>query len=150
MLHDISLFQLSHSSISAGGLACRYLFADVVSDEKFSPVSDYGDMPANIGAFKVSDVTVKYAGNLFESLLIPWQAEVRPEDYDDMKKIIERYYTPGQYKLFCEAFAFQQHLAEKRREGVDFVPLLKFSLRAWKPGLFAGLRRVKNFMRGRC
>lgn len=149
VLHDISSYQLSYSAISTGGLACRYLFSDVVSDEKFSPVSDYGDIPANIGAFKVSEVTVKYAGNLFESLLIPWQAEVSEGDYDDMRKIIEKYYTPEQYKFFCEAFAFQKYLAEKKRQKVNFSSLLKFFIQMWKPGLFAGIRSVKKFLKGK-
>ncbi len=148
VLHDISLFAYGERVVR--GLACRYLFTDVVSDEKISPVSDYGDNPANIGAFKVSDVTMRYADNLFESLLIPWEAEVPEKDYDDMKKIIEKYYTPEQYKSFCDAFAFQQYLNKHRemlRPGFGYS--LKLFLRTWQPGLFKSLRSMKHFLTGK-
>ena len=144
VLHDISLFAYGRYTVSS--FACRYLFTDVVSDEKISPISDYGDNPANIGAFKISDVTMKYADNLFESLLIPWELEVPAKDYDDMKKVIERHYTPEQYEAFCNAFAFQQYLNEhktKLKPGLWYA--LKTFAKTWQPGLYY---RLKRFLKG--
>ena len=147
VLHDISVFAYGRSIISA--FACRYLFTDVVSDKKISPVSDYGDNPANIGAFKISQITMSYVNNLFESLIIPWECEVPAKDYEDMKKIIERYYTPKQYEAFCDAFKFQQYLTEHRTMlKPGFWYALKTFAKTWQPGLFNTLRRLKHFLRG--
>ncbi|MBQ4430754.1 MAG: hypothetical protein II877_04560, partial [Synergistaceae bacterium] len=113
VLHDISLFA---DTKFQNALACRYLFTAVVSDEKISPVSDYPGRPANIGAFRVSNVTMKYAGNLFGNLFIPWGTGVLDKDFGDMKKVITKYYAPEQYDAFCEAFAFQKDLMKRRKE----------------------------------
>ncbi len=136
VLHDISIFAyLQNGRINS--LACRYLFTDVAAEEKVKPVSDYDNNPANIGAFRISEATMKYSDNLFESLLIPWEAEVPESDYDSMKKIIEKYYKPEQYKLFCEAFPFQQYLMGRK---ASFVSSLKVFLKTWQPKLFYWLK----------
>ncbi len=103
VLHDINLQCVEERDED---LACRYLFSHVVSDEKIMPVSDYDFYFANIGAFRVVDDTVKYVRNLFESLLITWDALpgsfdkkffphaaiMRSEDISDIKNIINKYY----------------------------------------------------------
>ena len=66
VLHDISRYMSPDASRRA--LACRYLFGHVMSSEKFLPVSDYAHLPANIGAFKISEDTIMYADNIFSSL----------------------------------------------------------------------------------
>ena len=108
ILHDITTEYADMASRK--NLACRYLFGHVVSDKKFSSVSDHKGLPSNIGAFKVSEVTVKYVNTLFESLLIPWEAEVMPEDMKTISAIIEKYYSPEQYKFFCDALDLKYKL----------------------------------------
>lgn len=127
--------------------ACRYLFAPVVSDEKIYPAYSSCESPANIGAFKVSDATFKYVRNLFESLLITWESEVLPEDYADMKKIIEKYYTPEQYKFFCDVFKFQAGIKNRTWGKQSFITSLKLFIKAWQPGLFRRVRKlIKDWM----
>ena len=118
ILHDISLPLIKDREED---LACRYLYGHVVSDEKIMPVSDIDSYFANIGAFKVMDDTKKYVGNLFESLLISWQAmpeifneydfplatPMLEEDISNIKKIIEKYYP--EYSNFFE------HIIEAQR-----------------------------------
>lgn len=139
VLHDISV----HYSMpyTRDQIACRVLFSHVVSDEKVSPVSDYENMPANIGAFKVSEVTRKYAGNLFESLFIPWETEVPEKDFQDISKIIEKYYTSEQYKLFLEAFKFQKYLVENH---VTVLLETKKVIRKYHPGIFSVIHAIKH------
>lgn len=141
VLHDISYFLFSRNKT---GLACRLLFGHVVSDEKISPVSDREDLPANIGAFKISDVTFAYADNLFGSLLITWESEINNKDFESMKKIIEKYYTPEQYKNFCSAFEFQNY---QRQRNVKFslIEAAKVFFRMWQPRLYNSLKKVKKY-----
>lgn len=104
VLHDISLPLMSNRE---KGLACRYLFSNVVSEEKLTPaVSDIDLYFPNIGAFKITGDTRKYIGNLFESLVIEWQAlpfvydknifpdyfEILEKDLNDIRKVIKKYY----------------------------------------------------------
>ncbi len=143
ILHDITLHYLGMKK--RNHLACRNLFGHVVSDEKFSPVSDYEGLPSNIGAFKVSANTVKYACNLFESLLIPWEAEVKPEDLETVSAIIKKYYAPELYEFFCDAVDFQKHLdLRAANEGIGFSRAFKNGIKAWNPHLFAFLRKVRH------
>ena len=46
---------------------------------------------ANMGAFRVSDVTEKYIDNLFEALVIPWNIQVSERDLADITAIISKY-----------------------------------------------------------
>lgn len=136
ILHDITAFKGNNRD----ALACRYLFGHVAA-EKFSPISDCEGMPANIGAFKVSDMAMKYADNLFESLYIPWKASVLDKDFDDMKKIIEKYYSPEQYKSFCEAFEFQKYLREHPPMiKMSFLGAIKMFAKSWQPELYYRLK----------
>ena len=109
ILHDISVPLYDYREED---LACRYLFSNVVSEEKLMPVSDIDSYFANIGAFKITEDTRKYIGNLFESLVIPWQAmpffydpfitwitPMLEEDLNGIRKIIKKYY-PERYEFF--------------------------------------------------
>ena len=151
ILHDITLEYLNMRQ--RNHLACRYLFSHVVSDEKVSPRPDYIGLPSNIGAFKVSEVTMKYVSNLFENLVIPWETEIKPEDLEDISAIIRKYYSPEQYKFFCEALDYQKQLkiysGEKAQELTalksTFYQALKNFVKSWQPKLFF---RLKHFLKG--
>lgn len=109
ILHDIALhIGTSHRY----ELACRYLYASVVSEEKFTPEPENKakHMFANIGAFKVSDLTVKHINNLIETLLIPWEGQVSETDVEYISKVLEKYYTPEQYKFFCDVLRVQEFM----------------------------------------
>ena len=143
ILHDITLEYLGMRQRSH--LACRYLFSHVVSDEKFSPVPDYEGLPSNIGAFKVSDITMKYVNTLFESLLIPWKSEVKPEDLEAISAVIKKYYSPEQYEFFCVALDFQRHLKEHVESTAvkhNLYNSLKIFMKAWQPRLFYRLKHL--------
>ena len=108
LLHDISLFTRPSARYA---LACRYLFASVVSEEKITPRPEAEDRKfANIGAFKVSEVMDRYINNLFEALVIPWNIQVSGKDLADITKIIERYYSPEQYQFFCDVLEVQEYM----------------------------------------
>ena len=144
ILHDITLEYAGMKS--RNHLACRYLFSHVVSDEKFSPKPDREGLPSNIGAFKVSEVTMRYANNLFESLLIPWESKVLPEDLETISAIIRKYYSPEQYRFFCDAVSFQEYL-EKRKNSessMSFRDAVRFGIRSWNPSLYSFLRKVRH------
>ena len=124
VLHDVSLPYLSGREED---LACRYLYSHVVSDAKIMPAPESIPHFSNIGAFHVIDDTVKYAGNLFESLLCPWAAmpgvfdkKVFPcatpmlaEDLKDIRKIISKYY-PGYAEFFEHTIEFQQGIVKHK------------------------------------
>lgn len=148
VLHDISLFLYNRDNRDIHGFACRYLFGHVVSDEKVLPASDHELLPANIGAFKISNITINHVGNLFDSLLIPWECQVSSKDYDSMKRIVEKYYLSEQYKLFCDAFELQKYIEERRKKvKYSFVNSLKIFVRSWQPGLYNSLRKIKHFLK---
>ena len=123
VLHDISLPIIGRFN----DLACRYLYGHAASDIKVMPVSDYDSYFANIGAFHVTEDTIKYVQNLFESLLNLWTSvpdvygkaipgvfsPMRTEDFNDIKNIISKYY-PQYMNLFNGAVKAQQDIAAKR------------------------------------
>ena len=138
VLHDIIYYAFVPDHRSR---ACRYLFGHVTSDTKISPVSDHEGLPANIGAFKVSDVTMKYAGNLFESLLIPWEYEPPQSDLDIIGGILKKYYSPEQYKIFCDSLAMQKYMQENFK--INLFSALRVFLRVWQPKIFYSLKNLK-------
>lgn len=142
VLHDISLFANTNIRYA---LACRYLFASVVSEEKVTPVSDSQEIKfANIGAFKVSELTEKYIGNLFETLLIPWNVQVQKKDLDDIRNIISRYYTPEQYQYFCDVLDFQHYLfTHPMTLKGDLKRIIK---QRANPELLAFLQKIKRLL----
>ena len=107
ILHDITLHI---GTANRYELACRYLYASVVSEEKVTPEPEDKAMFANIGAFKVSGLTVKHAGNLIETLLIPWEGQISESDIKDIGRILEKYYTPEQYRFFCDILKIQEYM----------------------------------------
>ncbi len=127
VLHDISLPLLSTRE---NDLACRYLFSNVVSEEKLTPaVSDIDLYFPNIGAFKITGDTRKYIGNLFESLVIEWQAlpfvydknifpdyfEILEKDLNDIRKVIKKYY-PERSEFFENTIRIQKVFARYKNE----------------------------------
>ena len=126
VLHDISVQLYKYREED---LACRYLFGHVVSDEKLTPAPDFDPYFSNIGAFKITDDTRKYIGNLFESLLIPWQAlpffydkiyfpyatPMLEEDLNDIRKIISKYY-PEHKEFFEHAIEAQKTIIKHKIE----------------------------------
>ncbi|MBQ7545051.1 MAG: class I SAM-dependent methyltransferase [Synergistaceae bacterium] len=108
VLHDISLFAQERYRYN---LACRYLFSSVVSEDKVVPAPDAEDkILPNIGAFRVSELTRRFAGNLFEALVIPWNMQLLEKDLADISKVIERHYPAEQYEFFCRILEFQHYL----------------------------------------
>lgn len=156
VLHDVSL---PYYPGRENDLACRYLYGHVVSDCKVMPAPD--DIPyfANIGAFHVIDDTRKYAGNLFESLLCPWAAipgvfdkkvfpcatPILPEDIDDIRKVIAKYY-PDYAAFFEHAIEFQEGIAR------HITKRYNNWLETWKrnfPLSFKAVRALKHLLTGK-
>lgn len=93
------------------------------------PVSDYDSYFANIGAFKITDDTRKYIGNLFQSLVVAWDAvpffydkyifpcatPMLEEDLNDIRKIIKKYY-PEHYEFFENAVKLQNVIIQHKTE----------------------------------
>ena len=140
VLHDITLYTDPNGRLSTN--ACRYLFGHVVSDEKITPAPDNEAINfSNIGAFKVSECTFAHVNNLLESLLIPWDRTVGKNDREDIRKIIEKYYSPEQYEFFVKALKFQDYLAE---HPASFKNVIKTVMKHGAPGMFNFLRKVKH------
>ena len=128
VLHDVSLPYLPGREED---LACRYLYGHVATDCRIMPAPDEGYIPhfSNIGAFHVTEDTVKYSGGLFESLLCPWMAipgafdktvfrygtPILESDIDDIRAIIRKYY-PEQADFFEHSIEFQKGIARHRTE----------------------------------
>ena len=126
VLHDVSLPYLAGREED---LACRYLYGHVVSDAKIMPAPEKNYIPyfSNIGACHVTEDTVKYVRNLFESLLCPWAAlpgvfdkkvfpcatPMLPEDLNDIRKIIAKYY-PEYAEFFEHAIEFQNGIVKHK------------------------------------
>lgn len=143
VLHDISIFANPDDRYA---LACRYLFASVVSDEKITPAPDDEDVRfANIGAFKVSEITRQYVSNLFESLIIPWNIQINDTDLDGISRIISRHYTPEQYKFFCDILEIQRYIFA---HPMTLKGSLKKSIKQRaNPKLFTFLQKIKRSLR---
>lgn len=141
VLHDIT----RHFVVFRIGMACWYLFSYVVSDEKVYPVTDYPEIPApaNIGAFRVSEVTMKYVDNLFKNLLIPWGSVVPEKDIQSIKKVIQNHYSPEQYDFFCEALEFQKYL-EDHPQKISFNTVLRAFAKSNFPRTYSVLRKIKR------
>ena len=128
VLHDVSLPYLRGRE---NDLACRYLYGHVVTDCRIMPAPDENAIPhfSNIGAFHITEDTVKYADNLFESLLCTWAAipgifdkkvfhhatPILPQDIDDIRRIIGKYY-PERAEFFEHAVEFQEGIARHKAE----------------------------------
>ncbi len=128
ILHDVSLNYLKGRE---NDLACRYLYGHVVTDCRIMPAPDENAIPnfSNIGAFHITEETRKYSANLFESLLCTWAAIPRvfdkkifpygtpilPQDLDDIRKIIRKYY-PERAEFFDHAIIFQEDIARRELE----------------------------------
>ena len=153
ILHDIGL------SISREeDLACRYLFSNVVSEEKLMPVSDIDSYFANIGAFRVTEDTRKYINNLFESLVMAWQAipvffkkytywyatPMLEEDLNGIRKIIKKYY-PERYEFFENTVRIQGIIAQNRarKKGIAWKMII---VRCY-PRLARPLKKALDFFR---
>ena len=143
VLHDITLFT---NPDSRDALACRYLFANVVSDEKITPAPDDGEGKfANIGAFKVSEVTRKYIDNLFEALVIAWNIQLSDKDISDISAVIRKYYAPEQYKFFCDVVELQEYMF---KHPTTLKGSLKKSIKQRaNPKLFTFLQKIKRSLR---
>lgn len=143
VLHDISIFANPDDRYA---LACRYLFASVVSDEKITPAPDDEDVRfANIGAFKVSEITRQYVNNLFETLIIPWNIQINDTDLDGISRIISRHYTPEQYKFFCDILEIQRYIFA---HPMTLKGSLKKSIKQRaNPKLFTFLQKIKRSLR---
>lgn len=158
ILHDISLPMFKGRE---NDLACRYLFGHVVSDKKIMPVSDYESSFANIGAFRVTDDTVKYVGNLFESLLNPWAAvpgvfdkknfpyanSITPEDIESIKYIISKYYP--EYVSFLEnVIDFQNIIVRhKTEEYMENYGSTAAKLKRYFPLSYFIYKQIKKLMK---
>ena len=142
ILHDITLEYFK--TIWRHHLACRYLFGHVVSDEKFSPAPDHEGLPSNIGAFRISEDTKRYADNLFESLFIPWSSKVSEKDMADISAIIRKYYSPEQYEFFLKAVKFQNALKneDNKSQKKSFHDALKIFAKEWQPRLYYSLKKL--------
>lgn len=124
VLHDISLPLMS---LRENDLACRYLFSNVVSEEKLMPAPDFDSYFANIGAFKITSDTRKYIGNLFQSLVLAWDAmplmsdyrfrsyatPILDEDLKNVEAIISKYY-PEHYEFFENAVRIQSVILQHK------------------------------------
>jgi hypothetical protein len=158
ILHDISLPMLKGRE---NDLACRYLFGHVVSDKKIMPVSDYESSFANIGAFRVTDDTVKYVRNLFESLLNPWAAmpgifdpknfpcatPILPEDIESIKHIISKYY-PEYVSFFEDVIDFQNIIVRhKTEEYMQNYGSTTAKLKRYFPLSYFMYRQIKKLMK---
>ncbi|MBQ7578708.1 MAG: class I SAM-dependent methyltransferase [Synergistaceae bacterium] len=157
VLHDVSLNYLPGRE---NDLACRYLFSYVVSDYKIMPAPEK-NIPhfANIGAFRITDDTVKYVRNLFESLLNPWQAipgifdkkvfrygtPILSEDIDSIKIIFAKYY-PDYVKFFDNVIDFQQGIAQHK---IDAYNSFKGVWKRYFPLSFIALRAIKRILTGK-
>ena len=126
IIHDVLLHHLLHR---INDLACRYLYGHVVTDCRIMPAPDENGIPnfSNIGAFHITEDTMKYSSNLFESLLCTWAAipgvydkkvfpyatPISSQDLDDIRKIIRKYY-PERAEFFEHAIEFQEDIARQK------------------------------------
>ena len=159
ILHDVSLQYLPGRD---NDLACRYLWESVVSDKKLQPSPDYIPHFSNIGAFKITDDTIKYIGNVFEELLNPWLAlplnfeegnypfgtKILPEDLESIKNIISKYYDPDCAKFLEHVIEFQNGIAEHKNNIYKNKKLaLKDFMRRSHPKVLKILKAIKHIVK---
>lgn len=140
VLHDIALF---YRRTQRKALACRYLWGHVVSEEKLTPCLD--DIPffANIGAFRITEDTVRYVADLFQSLVLPWAIGVNDEDLASVDKIIQKHYPAALHQVFTDAVSFQKELLTQR----DVMGAFKEFIKQLSPGFSGFLKRLCRILR---
>jgi hypothetical protein len=99
ILHDPSMYLLNDYQ---WGMSPPLLLCSAVA-EKLMPHSAYGFIHKyehkNIVAMQITSDTRKYAGNIFETLLLPW--EMFPEGYiSDVKNLLKKHYSAEAMQCF--------------------------------------------------
>lgn len=102
VLHDINLFLSQKTeAFPRCPFACKLLF-DTVKADKIVPKA-YPDLAPNIGAFQLTEDTEKSLDDVFSMLSFPWGHYT--ERIDDIEKIVSKYYSAKQRKIFRDAVA---------------------------------------------
>lgn len=140
VLHDISL-QVEWK----GYMACRYLWAHVVTENKQTPVPDGGRIFSNIGAFQVTEDTRKYVGNLFLSLANPWGLRIKTNDLESISNLFKKYYPQYWLDFFSDTLKFQDKMDRNNRR---FLSACRTFLSAVYPGMYERLRGLNRFCKG--
>lgn len=152
VLHDISLQWSSEYS-----LACKYLFDHVVSENKLMPTPDSIPLFANIGAFQITNDTHKNIKDVFMSLTIPWgiwsdnwKTHGDFPDFEDVSKIIKKYYCEEFYEIFEKSIDFQISMRENwNRPSLPISLKLKQCLKIMSPSTFFFLKKIWRNIRNK-
>lgn len=131
VLHDIS-FYLSNSEyrdmyrFPVINLATRYLF-NAVAAKKSMPKKYRTDLETqlvNIGAFQVSDDTLNYIENVFQSLYVPWGVTPEKRILDGVSGIVERHFPKRYAQMFAEAIRVNAYLKCKELKSVNDLAMI--------------------------
>ncbi|MDR0992344.1 MAG: class I SAM-dependent methyltransferase [Ruminococcus sp.] len=93
--------------------ATRLLFDSVVADK--ITVDDDNIISHNVAAFQLNADTPKYIDDVFRALLMPWS--MYTEDVFSIRKIVEKYYTKKQLKIFDSATKYNENYLAVLRLG---------------------------------
>lgn len=119
ILHDITLNQISDNEF---GYATRIVY-DVATGEKIiADGVDPDEILPGIGAFQITEDTLKYVEKCFSALTITWKYDLTDDELERYRIIYKKFYHDDLVELFNKAITINRKrmLKEKyRKEQTD-------------------------------
>lgn len=113
VLHDITLNQISSNE---SAYATRIVYEVAVAEKIIADGLDTNAILPNIGAFIVTDDTIKYIEKCFSSLAITWEYDLADEVLEQYRTIYRKFYDAALVELFDKAIAINRKRMIKRQK----------------------------------
>lgn len=122
VIHDTTVFELRFDYSFMRMLSPRILLSSVCA-EKYIPNLPSGcpngiTNASNIAALQITPDTRKYARNLFDSLYLPWEANIEDKTLKELRKLVIEYYPSDYVKLFDEAIKVNMSIFSSKESGI--------------------------------
>lgn len=114
VLHDINLFATGFAW-QQNAFATKLVY-DAVVGEKINVLIPNSLEPANIGAFIVTEDTLKYIINLFLLFSFRWEYIISKEEFNIYHKFYELNYGPEYAEYFAISYEQNKNLYQKLKE----------------------------------
>ncbi|MBD5395943.1 MAG: class I SAM-dependent methyltransferase [Lachnospiraceae bacterium] len=125
VLHDITLNQITYNEF---GYATRIVYETAVAEKIIADGVDPDEILPGIGAFQVTNDTIKYIEKCFSSLSITWKYDLPDKDLEQYRTIYRKFYDTALVELFDKTIAINRKrmLDEKQRKEKSERALIEF------------------------
>lgn len=128
ILHDVAYH---HYSVIKEGIATQVLLDAAVGEKIVPMVSDQvcsAKMP-NIAAIKVNSDTLKYIGDVFLALTIPWSYAPEDKELEIYKEHYKKHYDKSMIEYFDVAVELNKKLLKIRPKPLPFKDRIIYAIR---------------------